>query len=180
MDNKELNKMKFPIGEFVAPDPVTEEDLQGFISDIERLPADLKKLVKDFSDEQLNTPYRDDGWTVRQVVHHIADSHINAFIRFKLTLTEDIPTIKPYFEDKWAELEDGKNLPVDISLSLLTFLHHRWITLLRSMNKKDFQKEFFHPEHGKEFCLDELTGMYSWHGKHHYAQINELKKRMRW
>jgi len=180
MENKVLEKQKYPIGQFTAPDPITDEDINGYISDIEKLPAELRKLVFDFSEEQLNTRYRDGGWTVRQVVHHIADSHLNAYARFKLALTEDMPTVKPYYEDKWAELEDGKNAPIEISLNLLDALHNRWVRLLKSLNKKDFEKVFFHPEHGKEFSLDETAGMYSWHGKHHYAHIDELKKRKSW
>src|SRR6186713_582053 len=107
MENKELEKQRYPIGQYVAPNPVTDDDIKSYISDIEKLPADLRSLVSGLSEEQLNTKYREGGWTVRQVVHHIADSHLNAYIRFKLALTEDMPTVKPYYEDKWAELEDG-------------------------------------------------------------------------
>jgi DinB superfamily len=180
MESKELEKLKYPIGLFSAPETITEEDLQGYISDIEKLPANLKNLVSDFSEEQLNTVYRPDGWTVRQVIHHVADSHMNAYIRFKLALTEDTPTIKPYYEDKWAELGDSKKTSAAVSLKLLEYLHERWVNLLKSMSKKDFEKSFFHPEHGKEFSLDEITAMYSWHGKHHLAHIEELKKRKAW
>lgn len=180
MENKEAEKLRYPIGEFVTPEKVTEDDLQNFISDIEKFPVDLRILVAGFTDSQLEIPYRKKGWTVRQVIHHVADSHMNALIRFKLTLTEDMPTIKPYFEDKWAELDDYKSTPVNVSLDLLDSLHKRWVNLLRSMDKKDFEKTFFHPEHGKEFSLGEITAMYSWHGRHHHAHINELKKRMNW
>ena len=180
MENEALEKLKYPIGQFSHPEPITDSDIQNYISDIGIFPENLKKLVSGFSEEQLQTPYRKKGWTVKQVIHHIADSHMNAYIRFKLALTEDMPAIKPYFEDKWAELGDYKTTPVEVSLILIDALHKRWVNLLRSMNKKDFEKIFFHPEHGKEFSLDEITGMYSWHGKHHYAHINELKKRMNW
>ncbi len=180
MENPEPEKLKYPIGQFKAPDNVTEADLENYISDIEIFPAKLKALVSEFTESQLDTAYREKGWTVKQVIHHVADSHINAYIRFKLALTEDMPAIKPYFEDKWAELGDYKSTPADISLALIDFLHKRWVNLLRAMNKKDFEKTFFHPEHGKEFYLYEVTGFYSWHGKHHYAHINELKKRMNW
>lgn len=180
MQNTELDNLRYPIGQFIAPDPVTEELLNNYISDIENFPENLKELVSGLSEDQLNTRYRENGWTVRQVIHHIADSHMNAFIRFKLALTEDMPTVKPYFEDKWAELGDYISTPPEVSLMLIDALHCRWINLLRSMNKKDFESIFFHPEYGQEFSLAEIAGMYSWHGKHHYAHINELIKRMNW
>ncbi|MEP7146398.1 MAG: YfiT family bacillithiol transferase [bacterium] len=180
MESKELEKLKYPVDRYNPPQTITEENLKSYISDIEKLPENLKNLVSNFSDEKLNTKYRPDGWTVRQVIHHIGDSHMNAIIRFKLALTEDVPIIKPYFEDKWAELGDYKNTPVNVSLSLIESIHKRWIDILKTMEKKDFEKSFFHPEHGKEFSLDEITGMYSWHGKHHYAHIDELRKRMNW
>lgn len=180
METEELEKYKFPIGQFDSPAEITKEVLGRYISDIEKLPEKLRNLVSNFSEQQLNTPYRPEGWTVKQLIHHIGDSHMNALIRFKLTLTEDLPTIKPYFEDKWAELADYRDTPVEVSLNLIDSIHIRWINLLRSMNEKDFEKSFFHPEHGKEFSLDEITGMYSWHGEHHFAHINELSKRMKW
>lgn len=180
MENKELEKQRYPIGQYIKPNQINEDDIKSYISDIEKLPGELRELVSGFSDEQLNTKYREGGWTVRQVIHHIADSHVNAYTRFKLALTEDMPTIKPYYEDEWAELEDGKNAPVDVSLNLLDALHERWVRMLRSLNKKDFEKVFFHPEHGKEFSLDEIAGMYSWHGKHHFAHIDRLKKNKGW
>lgn len=180
MENKELEKLKYPIGQFVPPVAVSDQDLQNYISVIENHPAKLRSLVSDFSEEQLNTPYRPKGWTVKQVIHHLADSHMNALIRFKLALTEDTPTVKPYFEDEWARLGDYKTTPIEVSLILLESLHKRWINLLKSMSKKDFEKSFFHPEHGKEFSLDEITAMYSWHSEHHLAHIEELKKRIGW
>ena len=180
MEYSNLDKLKYPIGQFTAPDTITDENLKKYISEIENLPEELNKLVKGLKEFQLDTSYRENGWTVRQVIHHIADSHMNAYIRFKLALTEDMPTIKPYFEDKWAELGDYKTTPVDVSIALIYSLHKRWVNLLRSMSKKDFEKTFFHPEHGKVFSLDEAAGIYSWHGRHHYAHINELKKRMNW
>ncbi len=179
MENKELDKLKYPIGNFITPEHITEQDLKSYIRTIEEFPALLKNLVKDFSEEQLNTPYRPKGWTVKQVIHHVADSHMNAYIRFKLALTEDMPTIKAYYEDKWAELGDYKLTSHKISLDLLEALHIKWINLLKSMSKKDFEKSYFHPEYGKEFQLDEIAAMYSWHCNHHYAHINELKKRMK-
>jgi hypothetical protein len=180
MENKELEKLRFPIGKFSPSEVITEEDIRDYISDIENFPDALRKLISGFSEDQLKTKYREKGWTVKQVVHHIADSHMNAYLRFKLALTEDMPAIKPYYEDKWAELGDYETTPVEVSLDLLDSLHKRWVNLLRSMSSKDFEKTFFHPEHGTEFSLDEIAAMYSWHGKHHYAHINELKKRMNW
>lgn len=180
MDSKELEKLKYPIGRFSIPDKISEEDIKRYIIDIEELPDKLRNLISNLSDEKLNTPYRPNGWTVKQLIHHIADSHMNSYLRFKLALTEDTPTIKPYYEDKWAELADYKNTSADISLTLIESLHKRWVNLLNSMNEKDFEKSFFHPEQGKEYSLDELTALYSWHSKHHYAHIEELKKRKSW
>lgn len=180
MDDLELEKLKYPIGRFNTPDVITEQDLKNYISNIEKLPGNLRRLVENLSDEQLNTNYRKGGWNVKQVIHHLADSHLNAFIRFKLTLTEDTPTVKAYYEDKWAELGDYKITPVEVSLNLLDSLHIRWINLLRSMSSKDFSKTFFHPEYGKDFSLNEIAAMYSWHCRHHYAHIEDLKKRMKW
>lgn len=180
MENTQLEDLKYPIGNFKAPDPVTDKDLENYIESIENFPAEFKELVSGFTDTQLDTPYRENGWTVRQVIHHVADSHIHAYIRFKFALTEDMPAIKPYFEDRWAELGDTKYTPVEVSLNILDSVHKRWIHLLRSMSRNDFEKIYFHPEHGEEFSLAESAGTYAWHGKHHYAHINELKKRMNW
>lgn len=180
MDNIELEKLKYPVGRFSFPENISESDLKNFIADIEEFPSRLRKLVENMSEEQLNTAYRKDGWKVKQVVHHAADSHMNAYIRFKLALTEDMPTIKAYYEDKWAELGDYNDTPVEVSLTLLEALHTRWINLIKSMTRGDFEKTFFHPEYGKEFSLDEITALYSWHCRHHYAHIQELKKRMNW
>lgn len=178
MEDLDLEKLKYPIGQFRFPDNISEDELRGYITDIEQLPEQLRELVSGLSEEQLNTPYRKNGWSVKQVIHHIADSHMNALIRFKLALTEDTPTIKPYYEDKWAELGDYSNTQVETSLNLIDALHTRLVNLLRSMDKKDFEKTFFHPEHGKEFSLSDLAALYSWHGRHHYAHIDGLKKRM--
>lgn len=178
--NTDLEKQKYPVGKYNQPLKVSAKTLNGYISDIERLPSEIRKAVADLSDKQLNTKYREGGWTIRQVVHHIADSHMNAYIRFKLALTEDLPVIKPYYEEKWAELEDGKNMDIEDSLKLIEALHKRWTVLLNSMSVKDFQRKFYHPEHKKEFTLDIVTGIYSWHGKHHCAHITELKKEKGW
>ena len=175
----DLEQLKFPIGKFSKPDSFTKELLTLFISDIESFPQKLQQEVAHLNEQQLDTPYRPEGWTIRQVVHHCADSHMNSIIRFKLALTEEQPVIKPYLEDKWAELQDYK-LPIEPSLQLLEGLHFRWAILLKSFNEADLERKFIHPEHGKEFCLDEAIGMYAWHCNHHLAHITELKKREGW
>lgn len=179
IDNN-IGKLKYPIGEFESPQFITQQNLQNYISDLENFPDRLKSLVKDFSKEQLNTPYRPGGWTVKQTVHHIADSSMNAYIRFKLALTEETPVIKPYFEARWAELPDYNDAEIETSIELLKHLHKRWGQLLRGLTEKDFGKRFFHPEFDKEYSLKETAAMYSWHCRHHYAHIDELRKRMNW
>jgi hypothetical protein len=175
-----MTKLQYPIGKFLKPEHIPEVLIHEWIDEIERLPEQLREVVDSLSEEQLDTPYRDGGWTVLQVVHHLADSHINSYTRFRLALTEENPVIKPYYEDRWAELEDGKNAPVEFSLNLLTFLHQRWVYLLKSLTDDQLNKTFFHPESGKEFVLREVIGTYAWHGKHHLAHITELKQRNNW
>ena len=173
-----LEQLRYPIGTFKKPESVTTEMLQQWIADIEALPVLLSKAVEGLTEEQLLLPYRPDGWTVRQTVNHVADSHANAFIRFKLALTENTPTIKPYEEHLWAELEDGKNAPIEWSLTMLDVMHKRWVMLLKSMTDAQFEYQFMHPETKHLNALRTVTGMYSWHGKHHTAHITELRKRM--
>lgn len=180
MTEQELDALRFPIGPLVQPADLSPEVLYGFIRDIETFPERLRKEVEGLSEDQLNTPYRPQGWTIRQVVHHCADSHINSIIRFKLALTEDLPTIKPYFEDRWAELIDCRTMPLEPSLQLLEGLHARWVVLLKALSERELQRKFIHPEHGKEFRLDETIGVYAWHCRHHLAHITELKKRKGW
>ena len=175
-----LEQLKYPIGKYQAPQPITQEHLTSYIQDIESFPARLRKAVDHLSDEQLDTPYRDGGWTVRQVVHHSADSHMNGLIRMKLALTEEQPTIKPYLEARWAELPDTKSLPIDVSLKMLEGIHYRWAFLLKNLNQEQWQRTFLHPEHGKVFRLDENTGMYAWHSNHHLAHITSLLSRKEW
>jgi hypothetical protein len=175
-----LVELQFPVGKFVTPDHMPEVLIHQWISEIEKLPAQLIKEVDLLSEEQLDTPYRPGGWTITQVVHHLADSHMNSYMRFHLALTEDNPIIKPYFEDRWAELEDGKNAPIEFSLNLLTSLHQRWVFLLRSLKDEQLNRTYFHPESGKDFNLKEVIGTYAWHGRHHLAHITELKKRNKW
>ncbi len=175
----DIQKLKFPIGEFSPLENYTMEQIDSYIKDIEALPLRLRKEVENLSDDRLDTPYRPDGWTIRQVVHHIPDSHMNAFIRFKLTLTEDNPVIRPYYEDRWANLSDAK-MPAEVSLNLTEAVHKRWVNILENMSLEDFEKKYMHPEYKKTFSLNEALHLYSWHCKHHLAHITELKKRMGW
>ena len=180
MDEKQLEKLRYPIGKFSFNLAADETEGKRWISGIEKLPAEIRKSVNGLNQEQLSTTYRDGGWTVKQVVHHLADSHINAYIRIKLALTENNPTIKPYEEAEWAKLDDAKNLPVEISLSLLDALHTRWVFMLRKLSADDFNKTIYHPESKKEMSVKYLVAMYAWHGSHHTAHITELRKREGW
>jgi uncharacterized damage-inducible protein DinB len=170
---------RFPIGKFNGQTPANDAEREQFIRDIEETPAKLRAAIKGLSEEQLNTPYREGGWTVRQVIHHVPDSHLNSYIRFKLALTEDEPTIKPYQEDRWAELADSRVTPIETSLSLLDCLHQRWILLLRSFTAADWKKTFRHPEAGV-LSLDKTVALYAWHGKHHVAHITALRTSKGW
>lgn len=164
--------MKYPIGTFQFDDEITSSVTNVWINEIENFPKLLRDAVKDLDDEQLDTAYRSGGWTVRQVIHHLADSHMNAYIRTKLALTEENPVIKPYNEKKWAELPDYR-LPIDTSLSLLEKLHNRWTNLLYSLTPADMEKNFIHPDSG-EVSVGKNIGVYAWHGRHHLAQITSL------
>ncbi|MEZ5425923.1 MAG: bacillithiol transferase BstA [Pyrinomonadaceae bacterium] len=170
--------LRYPIGTFDPSVEVTKELKESFIKDLEELPALLREAVKGLSDEQLDTHYRPGGWTVRQVVHHVVDSHINAYVRFKWTLTEDKPTIKTYFEERWAELGDSR-MPVENSLLMAENLHRRWVDLIRWMSDEDFARKLNHPDWG-ELTLDKMLGQYAWHGKHHTAHITRLAEREGW
>ncbi|WP_404303598.1 YfiT family bacillithiol transferase [Paenibacillus sp. DP01] len=172
--------LRYPIGPFVVPDTITEEQLITWIDDIAELPGQLRQAVEGLNEQQLNTPYREGGWTIRQVVHHLADSHMNSYIRFKLALTEDTPTIKPYDEGRWAEIPDARELPLEPSLQLLEGLHARWVTMLRSLGEDQLHRTFIHPESGQTIHLERNIGIYAWHGKHHIAHITSLKERNAW
>ena len=174
-----MSDPRYPIGKFEYQTPPTAEQQQKLIDDIEQTPAKLREAIRELSPQQLDTPYRDGGWTVRQVVHHVPDSHMNAYIRFKLALTEDQPTIKPYMEDRWAKLPDTAKTPPEISLSLMDSLHDRWVRLLHSLEPSDWKRTFQHPEMGL-MPLEKSLALYSWHGRHHVAHITELRKRMGW
>lgn len=170
--------LRYPIGKFDSNIEVTPEVRKNFIQTIEDLPEKIGEAVKNLSDEQLDTPYRPGGWTVRQLVHHVADSHLNSICRFKLALTEDVPTIRPYFEDRWAELADAR-LPIEDSLKIIEGVHSRWAVLLNSMSDEDFQRKLNHPESG-EWTLEKFLGLYDWHSKHHTAHIMSLRDRNGW
>ena len=175
----DIELLKYPIGKFTSPEKITQEHLAEAINEIKALPKYLESTVKPLSEEQLDTPYRPGGWTVRQVVHHCSDSHINAFIRFKLALTENNPTIKPYDEAAWANLGDSK-LPIEISIGILKNIHFKWGLILDQMSPEDFEKTYFHPESQKSVPLKEVALMYCWHGKHHLAHIQSLMIRENW
>lgn len=175
-----LEQLKFPIGKFEKPDIITPNLLEKWITDISSFPERLKKEVMHLTDQQLDTPYRPGGWTIRQVIHHCADSHMNSLTRFKLTLTEDQPVIKPYYEERWAELADSKKMPIAPSIKMLEGIHERWTILLKQLTETDYARTFIHPEHGKIFRIDENIGVYAWHGNHHLAHITEVKKRNQW
>jgi hypothetical protein len=180
MDDSQLELLRFPVGRFTYPPSVSDSDRNSYIDVIAQTPANMRIAVANLNEQQLSTPYRPDGWSVRQVAHHVPDSHMNAFIRFKLALTENTPTILPYNQAKWAELPDVHNTPVDVSVSLLESVHARWVQLLRGMTATDFSREYLHPEHGKTFRLDSVLAMYAWHSRHHIAQITSLRERMGW
>ena len=177
MDTIELDKLRYPIGKFTVHESVTEADIKKWISDLEELPNQIRNEIEYFTEEMLGTSYKPEGWTARQVVHHVADSHMNAYIRFKLALTEDIPTIKPYIESRWAELPEAKTSPCEISLDLLDSLHRRFVIMLRKMKAEDFERKFYHPDTKKEMILKNVLGLYSWHGQHHLGHIRIVKRK---
>ena len=180
METADLDKQKYPIGKYFAPEKIKKSEVKRWIREIDKLPKRLKDAVKNLTEEQLDTPYRDGGWTVRQVIHHLADSHMNSFVRFRLALTEDNPTIKPYSQSKWADMTDSKTAPVKYSLDLLRNLHKRWVMMLKTLDKDQLKRMVHHPEHNTDWKLDWMIGMYAWHCNHHLAHIENLKKKMNW
>lgn len=171
--------LRYPLGKFKRPEVLTDAERAAAIDRITTMPAKFRAALRGLSDSQLDTPYRPDGWTVRQVVHHVPDSHLNALTRFKLALTEDVPTVKPYNEAAWARLADVQDTPIETSLMLLEALHDRWGRLLRSMSARDFDRQLNHPENGV-MNLHQLLAMYAWHGDHHTAHITGLRTRSGW
>ncbi len=168
---------RYPIGKYIAQ-PFSEKQLAEWLNDIKFLPQLLENAILNLDEAQLDTPYRDGGWTVKQLVHHVADSHMNAYIRFKLGLTEDKPVINAYREEVWAEMADTKNLPINISLTLLHALHLRWYEIVKNISEEEFNRTVFHPQHQKALSLWFLLGMYAWHGRHHVAHITTLREKL--
>ncbi len=170
---------RYPVGQFEWPGKVDEGQRRKFAEQVAETPAHVRAAVKGLSDAQLDTPYREGGWTVRQLVHHLADSHLNAYVRFKLALTEENPPVKTYEQQIWAELPDAKTSPIEPSLTLLESLHKRWSLMFQAMKPADFARTFQHPEWGK-VSLEQVLAQYAWHGRHHVAHITELRKAKGW
>ena len=170
---------RYPAGKFTWPENITAEDLARWIAEIAATPAKLRTAVAGLTEDQLNTPYREGGWTLRQVIHHLPDSHMNSYVRFKLALTEDEPTIKPYDEAAWAELQDTNVIPTEISLCLLDCLHQRWVVVMEAMSEADWKRNLTHPKLGK-ISLEKMAALYAWHGRNHVAHITELRKQNGW
>lgn len=179
IDTLQDDLLRYPIGRFDPSKVSASPGLETCLQELEALPGQLRQAVQGLSDAQLDTPYRPGGWTLRQVVHHLADSHMNSYIRFKLALTEDKPTIKPYQEGAWADLPDSRLEPVEISLQLLESLHHRWLVVLRALSPTDWQRSYMHPESGKT-DLALAAALYAWHGRHHLAHILTLREWKKW
>ncbi len=177
MEDSVLEKLRYPIGRFSPPIEYSPADKAKWINILDELSSMLRSELADFNEEMLNTPYRPGGWSARQVVHHLADSHINAYIRFKLTLTEELPTIRPYKEADWAELQDSKTAAPGLSLNLLEALHKRWVEILKNMNDQDFERKYYHPESKKEFTLVAALALYAWHSMHHLSHIKIVKSK---
>jgi len=174
-----MDELRYPTGRFARPDVLTPDQRRASVETIATTPAQMRAALRGLTEPQLDTPYRPGGWTVRQLVHHVPDSHANAYCRFKLALTEDTPTIKPYDEAAWALLEDSRTTPVETSLTMLDVLHDRWVRLLQAMSPTDFARRLNHPENGM-MNLDQLLALYAWHGPHHVAHITKLREREGW
>ncbi len=180
METPELELLKYPIGRYTTPAAYTTDDIRQWINSIRALPMLMDACIENMDVYQLETPYRNGGWTVQQVVHHVADSHMNAYIRLKLALTEDNPTIAPYKEELWAEMADTKTVPVNTSVTLLHAVHRRMLAILENMQEADWQRTYYHPQYKRTFPVWEMVALYAWHGKHHAAHISRLRERMGW
>ncbi|MGC1205997.1 MAG: putative metal-dependent hydrolase [Flavobacteriaceae bacterium] len=180
MTNQELEKLKYPIGKFESSNTISKQQIESWISILEHFPNRLENLVEGLMDDQLDAVYRPDGWTIRQVIHHLADSHHHSYSRFKWTLTEDKPVIKGYYEDRWAELIDSKTAPIQMSLLHLRAIHYKLVYLLKTLNASDLNKYFIHPETNSNVLLSFNIGNYAWHSSHHYAHIENLLKQNNW
>ncbi|KJD35896.1 hydrolase [Tamlana sedimentorum] len=175
-----LELLKYPIGKFNCPKNITKKQIETWTLELENFPKKLENLVKNLNDEQLDTVYRPKGWTIRQVIHHVSDSHHHSYTRFKWALTEDKPVIKAYYEDRWAELFDTKTAPIEMSIQHLKAVHFKLVYLIRGLKLSDFKRVFIHPETNSDVFLDYNIGNYAWHGNHHYAHIENLLKRNNW
>lgn len=180
MEKETLEQLRYPIGTYNIPKTITQEQREEWIAILEHLPSRLEAMVTPLSEEQLETPYRPEGWTVRQLVHHISDSHHHSYIRFKWALTEENPVIKPYFEKEWSKLFDAQTAPIQMSLDHLKAVHAKLVYLLKGLSEEQLQRKFTHPEGNEETTLDENIGRYAWHGSHHFAHIENLIKREDW
>lgn len=180
MEKEQLEQLRYPIGHYQIPNPITQEHLDEWIAVLENLPQRLAEMVIPLSEDQLETPYRPEGWTVRQLVHHIADSHHHSYIRFKWALTEDNPLIKPYDEKAWTALFDSKSAPIQMSLDHLKVVHAKLVYLLKGLSEEELQRKFTHPDGNEETTLKENIGRYAWHGSHHFAHIKNLLERKGW
>lgn len=178
-DDLDLDLLRYPIGRYESK-PFSEQQKDAWLNDIKFLPQLLENAISNLDEAQLQTPYRGGGWTVQQVVHHVADSHMNAFCRFRLGLTEENPTIRPYDESAWAKLSDVQKVPVNVSITLLYSLHTRWYAMINDLESKEWERKLFHPEYNKEMTLWYLLGMYAWHSRHHVAHITTLRERNKW
>lgn len=175
-----MQNLQYPIGKYRLESELDQDRRAELIAQLAAAPAQLREAVRGLNDAQLDTPYRDDGWTLKQVLHHVADSHMNAYIRMKLALTEDEPAIAPYKEGYWADLPDAQSAPVELSLAIIEALHARWVLLLKSMDEAAFARRFFHPQYGTRVRQDEILSHYAWHGRHHIAHVTSLRERMGW
>lgn len=180
MENQELEQLRYPIGKFHLPTIITEQDVKDWILVLEQLPKKLEAMVSPLTEEQLETPYRPGGWTVRQLVHHISDSHHNSYLRFKWALTEDNPVIKPYNEKAWAELFDSRTAPIQMSLDHLIAIHAKLVYLIKGLTAEQLQRKFIHPDGNQESTLEVNVGRYAWHSNHHFAHIANLIEREGW
>ncbi|MEO1652304.1 MAG: YfiT family bacillithiol transferase [Bacteroidota bacterium] len=180
MDSPSLESLKYPIGGYQKPAQFDYASKTRWMAQLSTLPEEMEKAVAGLNEDQLDEPYRPEGWTIREVIHHVPDSHLNGYIRFKWALTEQDPRIKPYFEDRWAALDDYQDTPIEVSLQLLKSLHYRWVILMKSLSAEDWTFQYHHPEFEEPISLDEALAIYAWHGQHHLAHITELRKRRQW
>ncbi len=175
-----LEELKYPIGKYQRPETHTPELRKDWIAVLQVLPSWMDACIENLDEAQLHTPYRDGGWTIQQVIHHVADSHMNAYVRLKLALTEDNPTVKPYDEAAWAEMIDTQVVPVNISVTMLHAMHRRMVALLQRLEPEQWERTYFHPEHNRNVPIWDMVAMYAWHSKHHTAHITRLRDRMNW